>query len=284
MYRACAWLIIFICSPVGAAIFEGVAFSGWYLTGANNHVIDYHLGSISLEPSDANGGLISCSGYGCKLEVRGTTTNAGYISVSKAITPATSKPTDYSIEEFNRRLRLVMPWSGALIFNGGFGPAQNGCISLVISTGFKETLLGSTCDGRLPPITKPPSVPLFCKVSAFSDSTIDFGMLSQGSDVSKSINAALTCEGDKTAIGQARLLFTDINRSGAGQAILHNPQNGQEIKAQLELGYEGGNEKLLTVKAGFNTNYALFVRLNASALSGKVGYFSGSALLIFEVL
>ncbi|HGM6909404.1 TPA: hypothetical protein ACKQDN_002366 [Serratia marcescens] len=285
MYRVCAWLIIFICSPVRAAIIEGVVFSDWYLTKEYYHAIDFHLGSIALEPSDANGGLINCSGFGCQLEVRGTTVLSHYVSVRRMITPATSRPTEYTLDEFNRRLNRVMPWSGALIFNAGYGPAPNSCISVIISSGFKDTLLGSSCDGRLPPITKPPSVPLFCNVSGLSSDTVDFGELVQGRAASRSITASLGCNGAKDVIGKGRLLITDAARSGAATATLRNAQSGAEIKVRLSLGDENGsNEKRFDVKAGYQTDALVYFSLDAGETTNKSGHFSGSALLILDVL
>lgn len=131
----------------------------------------------------------------------------------------------------------------------------------------------------------PPSVPVFCNVNGLSSDIVDFGVLVQGRAASSSITALLGCSGDKNVIGKGRLLITDAARSGAATATLRNAQSGAEIKVRLSIGDENGsNEKRYDVKSGYLADVPIYFRLDAGETTNKPGYFSGSALLIFDVL
>ncbi|HIF6626338.1 hypothetical protein MXL79_23260 [Serratia ureilytica] len=279
---------LFFAGSAQAFQVSGVAFSDWYFPPASQYqyTLGFTVGGVVLEKADLpadHEGKVLCSGWGCSLEVRGYYDDNAYRIARTTLLPGTGQVERFSLEEFNELLRRKLPWTSQM----GFWPIEarnkNFCIRLFL-VAYKEYPLGASCEGTLPPIKPAPAVPIACQVKGLSRETIDFGTIIQGSEHRAEISASLGCEGDPSKTGQARLLFTDAERRGGDAAILRNAR-GEEIKARLSVGSEGGgNQSYLQVKAGYQTTYPLFVQLKAADFAGRSGYFSGTALLIFEVL
>lgn len=236
------------------------------------------------EPIFKNGVVVCNYYWKCKLSLRvWNKLGTGYYAYfyGRGINANNEINQEYTVDEFNQVVVNAFPFKGTILY----APNNIGCSELWLSTGWEDMYLGGTCDGILPPFPPPPSVPVFCSVSGLSSDTVDFGELVQGRAASRSITASLACSGDKNTVGKGRLLITDPARSGAATAALRNAQSGAEIKVRLSVGEENGsNEKRFDVRAGYQTQTPIYFSLDAGETINKPGYFSGSALLIFDVL
>ncbi|BEN13851.1 hypothetical protein SMETP3_43390 [Serratia marcescens] len=288
------WLLlpVFLYSLASQAAIVDGAFSEWYWQSGNQKgALDYNFYGVNFDGSERifQGGVVTCN-YKWKCDFRLKVWDRWGMSVETYYSqPVNLDPNNhqkYTVDEFNQAVKRVLPFRGTIPYDPGPGLGTSvGCIKLYMSTGWEETQLASTCDGTLPPPPPPPSVPVFCSVSGLSSDTVDFGELAQGHAASRSITASLACSGDKNTVGKGRLLITDTARSGAATATLRNAQSGAEIKVRLSVGEENGsNEKRFDVRAGYQAQTPIYFSLDAGETMNKPGYFSGSALLIFDVL
>ncbi|EPQ1332181.1 hypothetical protein ACI2JW_21460 [Serratia ureilytica] len=281
------WLLLpllFYSLTPQAAIVDGY-FSDWYWqSGSQSGVMDYNINSFRLEGGEYifTGDKVVCNKYWkCRFEIE--VWDKGWLLekfVSWPINKDDSAHQYYTLEQFNEAVKSILPMGGKINYS-----TYITCITITLTTGWQSEQVGSTCDGTLPPPPPPPSVPVFCNVNGLSSDTVDFGVLVQGRAASRSITASLGCNGTKDVIGKGRLLITDAARSGAATATLRNAQSGAEIKVRLSIGDENGsNEKRYDVKSGYQADVPIYFRLDAGETTNKPGYFSGSALLIFDVL
>ena len=280
------WLVVFplffYCLS-SQAVTVGGSFSDWYW-GSEGTMVDFNFTEIVFDGAEKifYDGKVECNGrYKCHLRVVAATPMGwSYYFDSRAINTG-SENKKYTVDELNQAVKAVLPFSNKVYFPNN----DPGCVILEFDTGWNSVKLASSCEGTLPPMPPPPSVPLVCKVSQFSSDTVDFGMIGQGETASRSVIASLSCDGARATKGKARLRFTDIARSGADSIMLRETQSGMEIKARLSVGSEtGSNEKLIDVMTGYAADVPIFVRLDNNATRDKFGHFSGNALLLFEVL
>ncbi|HGM5966645.1 hypothetical protein I5N37_04975 [Serratia marcescens] len=285
MLRIIILLPVLFYTLVCQAVSVNGAFSDWYWqSGKKWGAMDFSFSDVRFDNSDPifDSGRVWCSGgYKCMFVVQvWTKSSSSYYSLySRAINPG-SNNVYYTVDEFNQAVKNMLPFTGTISYDPFIG-----CIKFLLSTGDITSQLASTCDGTLPPPPPPPSVPVFCNVSGLSRDFVDFGLVTQGTAVSQSITASLSCSGAQNTLGKARLMLTDVGRTGSNTAILRNAQSGDEIKVRLSVGNENGaNDKRMDVKTGYQADVPLFFQVDANETINKPGYFSGSALLIFDVL
>ncbi|MFA4104915.1 hypothetical protein ACUNGV_26220 [Serratia sp. IR-2025] len=290
---------IYFYSAMVQAIYVDGGFTAWRWEGepplptqqSRWVEISFRFSSIMFDDYDeifSNGKKVRCNNQGCRF-VLWIHSYSGIV-VSPGVFFAPGGTLLASSYEANQWVRNSMPYEDSIRFKYDLNNNDRRCMFLHLETGSHTHILGSTCNGVLPPLPPttpeppPPPEPLSCAVAWQSSIEIDFGVVTAGESKAKGLAAKLVCQGGTS--GKARLRFTDVNQIGADTVTLRKSGSSEEIKVKLSVGdANSSNEKIIDVSPGFNTTYAFIAKLDGTQLSGvDGGTFSGNALIVFEVI
>ncbi|EPN2807068.1 hypothetical protein ACTWOG_004815 [Serratia marcescens] len=254
--------------------------------------IDGRLDHVMLYPDDkqiVQYDSITCHvTYFCGIELRVFAKRSGNICAWAHYPMVTfGKGRRYTLEEANSEIMRQLPQSAT---SSGMVPDDVGdcrpIVQVYAQNGyFNSGVLASSEEGTLPPVDPPPPVPLFCNIDEVSNGgNIDFGLINHESK-SASASAILSCNGDESARGNAKLLFSNKSQPGSNYIDLKN-ERGEVIATKLAIdSVSGSNEKIISINAGYRNEVQLFAYIDeAKVPKGASGEFVGSAIFTIEVI